>query len=155
MSRAGLTLASLGYFSLVAGVISLKYFRRRTMVLVTWPILMVGLAATAIATQRFLASGQTNKAAGNAAVALVWLYNIPSCYISPLFYSCESRLFLQRSLSDTYRPGRGAQLLDPWKGNGCLEHRQPGMGSVRQLRQLYRPRQHCELSCVGSSDSRS
>ncbi|ORY25046.1 putative hexose transport-related protein [Naematelia encephala] len=87
--------AGLSMFGLVCnllGVWSLKYFRRRSMVLIVWPCLMLGLAGMAAAGARFEASGGTNTHAGIAAVVMVWLYNAPNTYVGPLFYSYPAEI---------------------------------------------------------------
>ncbi|WWD16296.1 hypothetical protein CI109_100722 [Kwoniella shandongensis] len=88
----GAGLSMLGLVNNIAGVWSLKYFRRRSMVLITWPILMCGLAGMAAAGARYEASGNTNTAAGIAAVVMVWLFNIPAQYIGPFFYSYPAEI---------------------------------------------------------------
>ncbi|KAK8864109.1 hypothetical protein IAR55_001355 [Kwoniella newhampshirensis] len=71
----------------IFGVLSLGHFRRRSMILIVWPLLMLGMALLAATGAVFAQSGQTNTRAGIASVVFVWLYSGTSSYASPLFYS--------------------------------------------------------------------
>ncbi|WRT66776.1 uncharacterized protein IL334_003739 [Kwoniella shivajii] len=82
---AGLNLWS--FLLQFAGARALKYTKRRPMVLIAWPMLAVGMAAMGASNGVYAKSGQTNKAAGIASVAMVWIYSIPNNFSQPLFYS--------------------------------------------------------------------
>ncbi|TYJ52866.1 hypothetical protein B9479_006501 [Cryptococcus floricola] len=74
------------------GVYSLRYFGRRSMVLSTWPLLMLGMAAMAATSGVYQHSGQSDKGAGIANVVMVWLYSTPWNYVSPIFYSYPAEI---------------------------------------------------------------
>ncbi|ODN84256.1 hypothetical protein L202_00245 [Cryptococcus amylolentus CBS 6039] len=81
-----------GFVCQVGGVWALHSCRRRTMVLSVWPLLMIGMAAMAASNGVFQVSDQSNHAAGVASVVMVWLYNGPANFISPLFYSYPAEI---------------------------------------------------------------
>ncbi|WVQ84277.1 hypothetical protein IAT38_006429 [Cryptococcus sp. DSM 104549] len=81
-----------GFVLQCAGVYFTPSSRRRRMVLISWPLLMIGMAAMAASNGVYETSGQTNKAAGIASVVMVWVYSGPSNFISPLFYAYPAEI---------------------------------------------------------------
>ncbi|WVQ79726.1 hypothetical protein IAT38_001826 [Cryptococcus sp. DSM 104549] len=82
---AGLTM--FGFIFQMLGAIFQDRHRRRRMLLVTWPMLIVCMAVMAATNAVYQNSNSTNTAAGIATVVFVWLMNAPSSFVTPLFFT--------------------------------------------------------------------
>ncbi|KAI5477296.1 hypothetical protein MNV49_006517 [Pseudohyphozyma bogoriensis] len=75
------------FLVMIAASFALPYMRRRAAVLGTWPVLVAALAALMACTAVYEKSGNTNKGASIATVAMVWVFSGVAGITGPIFYS--------------------------------------------------------------------